>query len=223
MSLGSCCVSGFKHEGTPSGKTQDINGVSTYISLPKGDYDKTKALLFLTDIFGTNLPNGQLLADSFADNGIAVYMPDYLNGDAISAADLGSGKVQLMEWLGKHGQDVTRPPLDKVINHLKEQGVQKFAAIGYCFGARTLPTSRCSTSRDVHFLWLNAGEDSMMHNQERQKETKQITSGNDKHKHVDFPGAGHGFAIRGSPDDPKQRADADKAFEESVNFIKAHL
>lgn len=62
-------------------------------------------------------------------------MPDYLNGDAIAAADLGSGKVQLMEWLGKHGQDVTRPPLDKVINHLKEQGVQKFAAIGYCFGA----------------------------------------------------------------------------------------
>lgn len=37
---------------------------------------------------------------------------------------------------------------------------------------------------DVHFLWLNAGEDSMMHNQEKQKETKQITSGNDKHKHV---------------------------------------
>lgn len=61
-------------------------------------------------------------------------MPDILKGDAVSAGDYGSGKFDLMGWLGKHGKEVTRPEIDKVIEHLKGQGVQKFAAIGYCFG-----------------------------------------------------------------------------------------
>lgn len=61
-------------------------------------------------------------------------MPDYLHGDAIAAEDLNSGKVDLPAWIGKHGKDVTRPAIDKVIAHLKGQGVQNFAAIGYCFG-----------------------------------------------------------------------------------------
>lgn len=62
-------------------------------------------------------------------------MPDYLHDDAISFEDMNSGKVDLMAWLAKHGKDVTRPAIDKVVQHLKGQGVQKFAAIGYCFGA----------------------------------------------------------------------------------------
>jgi dienelactone hydrolase len=41
-----------------------------------------------------------------------------------------------MAWIGKHGQDVTRPLLDKVIEGLKGQGVSKFAATGYCFGGK---------------------------------------------------------------------------------------
>lgn len=38
------------------------------------------------------------------------------------------------KWLPNHGPEQTRPPLDKVIKALKEQGVTKFAATGYCFG-----------------------------------------------------------------------------------------
>ncbi|GAA5884750.1 hypothetical protein JCM3774_005804 [Rhodotorula dairenensis] len=245
MSLGQCCVSGFKHDGTPAGKVEDLNGVKTYISLPKGDFDKSKALLFLTDIFGTELPNGQLLADSFAANGIAVYMPDYLHGDAIAAEDLNSGKVDLPAWIGKHGKDVTRPAIDKVIAHLKGQGVQKFAAIGYCFGARYVTDlvvdsaasvgvvahpSLLEVPKDIedlnkssgYFLWLNAGDDYMF-NKEKQDQAREIIKGNDKHKMVDYEGVGHGFAIRGDPKDEHVRKSADDAFEQSVNFIKAHL
>ncbi len=42
--------------------------------------------------------------------------------------------VDLAGWVARHGRDVTRPILDGVINALKEQGVKKFAATGYCFG-----------------------------------------------------------------------------------------
>ncbi|KWU42466.1 alpha/beta-hydrolase [Rhodotorula sp. JG-1b] len=245
MSLGQCCITGFKHDGTPSGKFETLNGVKTYIALPRGDYDNTKALLFLTDIFGTELPNGQLLVDSFAANGIPVYMPDIIKGDPVSLGDFSSGKFDLMGWLGKHGKEVTRPEIDKVIEHLKGQGVQKFAAIGYCFGGRytvdlvvdgaasvgvVAHPSLLETPKDIedlnkssgHFLWLNAGEDGMF-NKEKQNQAREILKGNDKHKMVDYEGVGHGFAIRGDPKDEHVRKAADDAFEQSVKFIKAHL
>ncbi|KAF5390738.1 hypothetical protein D9757_004569 [Collybiopsis confluens] len=38
--------------------------------------------------------------------------------------------------LKKHGQDITCPIIDKVIEGLKAEGVTKFAATGFCFGAR---------------------------------------------------------------------------------------
>merc|ERR1712093_846443 len=38
--------------------------------------------------------------------------------------------------LGKHGADVTRPAIDKVVDELRKQGVKKFAAVGFCFGGR---------------------------------------------------------------------------------------
>lgn len=60
MSLKSCCISGVSHEGTEEGTLQTIGGTSTYVALPKGTYDKTKALLFLTDVFGLELQNNKV-------------------------------------------------------------------------------------------------------------------------------------------------------------------
>ncbi|BGP20500.1 hypothetical protein JCM10213_007657 [Rhodosporidiobolus nylandii] len=244
MSLGSCCVSGYIHDGTPAGKFEELNGVKTYVALPSGDYDKTKALLFLTDIFGTELPNGQLLADSFAKNGIPVYMPDILRGEPIAKEDLNSGKVDLMAWLGKHTQDYTRPVIDQTVEALKAQGVKEFAAIGYCFGGRYVVDlvfsetikvgivahpSLLEVPKDIeelnkkpaYFLWLNALQD-YMHTAEKQQQTREILKENPRHKHLDFEG-GHGFAIRGDPNDEVERKEADRAFDESTKFIKEHL
>lgn len=52
--------SGYSHSGTPSGKIEIINGTAVYVALPTGDYDKTKALLFLTDVFGLELENNKV-------------------------------------------------------------------------------------------------------------------------------------------------------------------
>lgn len=49
---------------------------------------------------------------------------------------LNDPSFDLMAWLGKHGQDVTRPHIDNVMKALSEQGVKSFAASGYCFGGR---------------------------------------------------------------------------------------
>lgn len=42
--------------------------------------------------------------------------------------------VRLPQWVAKHRPENTRPPLDKVIAALKEQGVTEFGATEYCFG-----------------------------------------------------------------------------------------
>ncbi|GAA5902465.1 hypothetical protein JCM6882_002760 [Rhodosporidiobolus microsporus] len=244
MSLGPCCVSGFIHEGTPTGKVVELNGVKTYVALPSGDYDKTKALLYLTDIFGIDLPNGLLLADSFAKNGLPVYMPDMPNGDPVEKAALQSGKTTLPEWFSRHGRDVTRPPINKVIAALKEQGVKEFAAIGYCWGARYVVdlilddevkvgvvahASLIEVPKDIEaldkkpvpFLWIMALQDYLL-TPELQKQVKELLKDNKYHSFSDFDAA-HGFSNRGDPNDPKIRAEADRAFEESLAFIKKHL
>ena len=78
--LGKCCVTGHLHEGTPKGRVETLNGLSTYVSPPK-DGSKKKALLFVVDVFGYELNNSRLLADEYAANGYYVYMPDFLQGE----------------------------------------------------------------------------------------------------------------------------------------------
>lgn len=60
-------------------------------------------------------------------------------------------EVDIPKWVARHDQDVTRPILDKVINELKEQGVKKFAATGYCFGGglENLRTARKVIDEDA--------------------------------------------------------------------------
>ena len=60
MSLGKCCVAGFVHGGEPTGKMETINGALTYVALPANGGDKTKALLFFTDVFGMALKNNKV-------------------------------------------------------------------------------------------------------------------------------------------------------------------
>ena len=63
-------------------------------------------------------------------------IPDYLFGDPIPLEAMATGRANLEEWRSRHTQAVTRPILDNVINALKEQGVKRFAAVGFCFGGK---------------------------------------------------------------------------------------
>lgn len=69
--LSACCVSGNIHSGTPKGQVIQFGGVNAYVAKPK-DGSKKKTVIFLTDIFGFELPNVRLLADEYAENGFYV-------------------------------------------------------------------------------------------------------------------------------------------------------
>jgi len=53
--ISECCVSGHLHEGKPKGAVSEINGLKTYIAKPENG-SKDKTILFITDIFGYQLP-----------------------------------------------------------------------------------------------------------------------------------------------------------------------
>jgi len=83
-----------------SGKFEKISGVDCYVATPTGDYAKDKVVLFITDVFGPQLVNAQLLADGFANNGLKVVIPDLFDGDgwpadALTAPILVSSDTEL--------------------------------------------------------------------------------------------------------------------------------
>lgn len=67
------CKTGFKWDGTATGKETTLNNTKAYVA---GD-SKDAAVLIVTDIFGWTLPNIRLIADHFAKESQAtVYVPD---------------------------------------------------------------------------------------------------------------------------------------------------
>ncbi|TDL23729.1 alpha/beta-hydrolase [Rickenella mellea] len=247
MSFCKDCISGVRHEGTPTGKVEKIGGVDTYVALPESDYPKDKAVLYLPDVFGLSLQNAKLLADDFAKNGFQVYMPDYLNGDDVPADFLG-GKFDLNTWFPNHGADKTRPPLDKVINALMEKGITSFGATGYCFGGRyvfdlafdnvikvgvvahpsllQVPEDLEKYAKTNVPLLINSCEEDSQYGPEKQAVGDQLLGGGKfapGYKRTYWPGCTHGFAVRGDISNPKVKEGREGAFKATVEWFIQHL
>lgn len=94
------------------------------------------AVLYLTDVFGINLTENRLLADSFARAGYVTVAPDLFNGQP-APSDLNDPGFNSTAFLAAHGPDVTDPIIDKAINYMRTSlNVTKLAVTGYCFGGR---------------------------------------------------------------------------------------
>jgi dienelactone hydrolase len=133
---GKCCVTGHLQVGKTQGTIENINGTQTYVSHPPPDKNNSKAILFLSDACGIDIPNSQLLADSFAAAGYTVVMPDLFHGNPHPIND---DTVDLYEWLAKHPVDRVDPVVEEALKALRKDG--KFTwvgAVGYCFGAKYL-------------------------------------------------------------------------------------
>ncbi|KAG1738862.1 Alpha/Beta hydrolase protein [Suillus paluster] len=249
MSLCKHCIQGVRHEGEPLGKLETIGGVPCYVATPAVDYPKDKVILFLPDVFGIELINAKLLIDDFGNNGFKVVGIDYLNNDALPADALNSPTFDLGKWFGGHGADKTRPPLDKVIAALKEEGVTKFGATGYCFGGRYVfdlaleNVIQCAVTSHPSLLkipddlkkyladakaplLINSCETDQQFPIAAQAQADEIL-GNGKfapgYKREYFPGCTHGFAVRGDMSIPEVKAGKEGSFKASVEFFLEHL
>ncbi|KAI6101210.1 dienelactone hydrolase [Pisolithus sp. B1] len=250
MSLCSDCVKGVRHEGTPEGKIEFIGDVRCYVGTPSGEYNEEKAVLFLPDVIGIDLINAQLLVDDFARNGFKTIAIDYLNGDPVPDNAFTGGKYDFPAWLAKHGNEQTRPNVDKVVTALREQGVKDFGSTGYCFGARygfdlafeniTKVTvvshpSLLEVPEDLEKykrlsrapLLINSCTFDQRFPKEAQAEADRILGNGEQftetYRREYFEGCTHGFAVRGDLSKPEVKAGKEGAFKAAVLFFKQHL
>ncbi|THH18711.1 hypothetical protein EW146_g2328 [Bondarzewia mesenterica] len=243
MSFCKHCISGVRLEGTPEGTFETINGIKTYVAKPTVDYPKDKALLFLPDVFGFELENNRLLVDDFAKNGFQVYFPDLFDGDAVPADAFNNGDFDLNGWFRKNGPEKLGPRIDAVIKGLKEQGVTRFGATGYCFGVRYVfnlalenkidvavashPTLIEFSDLEKYFevskapLLINSCEFDPQFTAEKQAKADEVL-GNGKfapgYQRLYFAGCTHGFMS-----DPTIKAAKEAGFKASIEWLVKYL
>jgi len=71
--MSQCCLSGFKWDGTPTGKETKLANNDTYVT----GSNKDVTIMIVHDIYGWTFPNLRLLADHYAQEADAtVYLPD---------------------------------------------------------------------------------------------------------------------------------------------------
>ncbi|THU88607.1 dienelactone hydrolase endo-1,3,1,4-beta-D-glucanase [Dendrothele bispora CBS 962.96] len=249
MSLCEDCVKGVVHEGTPQGKWEEIGGVNCYVGTPTENYAKDKALLYLSDVFGPQLINAQLLVDSFAANGIKTIAPDYLNGDVVPPDALHAHTFDTQAWLARHGPEQTRPPLDAVITALKNDGINTLGATGYCFGAKYAlelgvenQLKVCVMSHpggvkipdDMERYFSNSRAPLLVNSCEVDRLfTLEVCAEVDNlfgsgkfapgYKRDHFEGCEHGFAVRGDMNNPQVKAGKEGAFKATLMWVKRFL
>jgi len=245
MSFCKDCISGARHEGTPGGTYEEINGIKTYVATPTTDHPKDKAILYVTDVFGLELQNNRLLPDDFARNGFKVYVPELFEGDPVpeDAFNPGSG-FNLQEWFPKHPPVDTGKRVRKVIDGLKEKGVVIYGATGYCYGARLVfdlafdnvihaavishPSLLKPEDLDTYIakskapLLINSCEfDDPFPPSLAKTADEKFANFAPGYRRAHFDGVHHGFAARGDLNNPTVKTAKEGAFKNSVEwFIK---
>ena len=92
----------------------------------------------------------QVLADDFARNGFKVVMPDLYKGDPVSIDAFNTGTFDGPTWFANHPLDEVDERVRAVIDALKTEGVTRFGAVGYCFGAR--PAFNLAFTGEIHVV-----------------------------------------------------------------------
>jgi dienelactone hydrolase len=237
------CKTGFKWDGTASGKETTLGKSKAYVS---GD-SKDAAILILTDIFGWTLPNIRLIADHFAKESQAtVYVPDLFEGEVVDPDTLSNPEkaknFDLMGFIGRHSKDIRWPEIKEHAQTLKKQ-YKKVIAIGYCYGgwacfklaadpqlidavsmAHPSLVDKAEIDATKVPIQILAPENDFAFTEELKKYAlEKLPQLNVPWEYVHFPGVQHGFAARGDPNDPTQKAALEKAKRDAVGFFNEYL
>lgn len=148
----------------------------------------------------------------------------------------------VMAFLGRNNKEIRWPEIKEHAQTLKSQ-YKKVAAIGFCYGGWAVFKLGADPSLvDV----ISTAHPSMLEKSEIEnvKVPVQILSPENDHiytpelkqatfdllpktgvqwEYIYFPGLSHGFAARGDPNDPKQKAGLERAKRSAVHFFNEFL
>ena len=129
----SCCLTGFKWNGTPTGRVGKLASNDTYIAGNNND----AAILLIHDLLGWTFPNTRLIADHFATEiDATVYVPDFFDGEVVDFEAVCAERfdeIDLPGMLARHGREAREGEILECTRALKEK-YKKVGAIGYCYG-----------------------------------------------------------------------------------------
>jgi len=257
------CLKGGTLQGTPKGRFEEIGGIKTYVGAGEAPVEhKDKAILLLTDVFGHGLVNNLLIADGLAQAAsMNVYVPDLFNGDwALPerfdgfAADEPGGQPKMglisrvvmivrdgIPFLFRHRAAITQPIVERSLAAIKELGMNKICAVGYCFGGKySINLSAGKVDAAVHChpsLWSNAEVENidrptllLAAEEDQQMKESHLKAWDEifKKKSVPFekkmyPGTVHGFMARPDPNIPAAMAGFEDGNGRIAEFVKRHL
>ncbi|KAK9078467.1 hypothetical protein SSX86_002524 [Deinandra increscens subsp. villosa] len=112
-----------------SGEVLQIASLNSYVS---GKPDSKTAVLLVSDVFGYGAPKLRQLADKVASAGYYVVVPDFFHGDPLTP------ETKIEDWLKNHAPEPAVELAKPVLQALKEKGVTKIGAAGFCWGAKVV-------------------------------------------------------------------------------------
>ncbi|EJD50872.1 alpha/beta-hydrolase [Auricularia subglabra TFB-10046 SS5] len=148
-------------------------------------------------------------------------------------------------WLTRHREAVARPLIDNVVKALRDDPeVKSIGAIGFCWGGRyamllaadgtvdaivanhpslvSLPSEVEAIKKPVQ---INIGDKDAMVDDAGIKTFRDVLSKkSDVLSEVNvFPGAVHGFTVRGDLEEPLEREQKEKATQNAIRWFQQHL
>lgn len=109
--INSCCLKGFKWDGTPTGRTEKLGSNDVYVAGTNAEV----GVLLVHDLYGWTFGNLRLLADQVArEANVTVYMPDLFGGEVLSSDLISAGRFQELDLDGftrRNGREAREPEL----------------------------------------------------------------------------------------------------------------
>ncbi|KAI5859803.1 alpha/beta-hydrolase [Durotheca rogersii] len=236
-----CPVTGvpvIAHTGEPVGKEQVYNGTNQYVTGEASDV----GVLYLTDVFGIQLPQNKLLADSFGRAGYITVAPDLFNGTPAPGDINGQPSFNLTKFLADHRPEITDPIIATAIDFLRaELGVEKVAVTGYCFGGRYAFrvlaegkgadvgfTAHPSLLEDAEISAITGpisvaaadGDDLLPPERRLQIEAELLQTGL-PYSVALYGGTRHGFGVRANVSNPQEKFGKEEAFFQAIRWFRA--
>ncbi|SMY22677.1 unnamed protein product [Zymoseptoria tritici ST99CH_1A5] len=136
---GKCYPDGVVNTGNSTGEMVTVGGESLYLAYPDECETTENAIVYFTDIFGVQLLNNRLLADSLAKAGYFVVMPDLFKGDPVPENALSdpNSTFDFPAWQKRHPQSGVEAIIDSTLSSMRTQyNVSTISSVGYCFGGK---------------------------------------------------------------------------------------
>ncbi|TVU19290.1 hypothetical protein EJB05_35430 [Eragrostis curvula] len=228
------------------GKVVDsLGGLKAYIA---GSDGAKSAVILVADVFGFESPNLRYeslfhewkIADKVASSGYFVVVPDFFHGDPY-APDNAERPIPV--WLKSHTPEKGFEEAKPIIAALKEKGILKVGAAGYCWGAKVVvelaKAHEIQAAVLLHPSFVSVddikevkcpisilgAEIDKMSPPEVVKQFEQVLSANSRVGHFVkiFPGVSHGWSVRYSHDDAAAVKSAEEALADMIDWFDKNL